>query len=437
MACHRHRLGILLQVDSPKQPFVDPALSAFSAECRPVLLSLRSAFRKLIAASPTPVNRATDLHRVLGVRASLAWQIFRAARADDLFACVEHIPLPDATQKLLEAARQRGFQADAILAASAAYLRFDELVLHHAGDRASFNTMISALTPGPGERADDRTDLAVRRAAFRANSQLWGLRSSLSYRCLIGDAHLPGIPLPRFIIQGSRGLRALRPARGLPVCRRTTSFTLAGDPKEFAADIASSSLLEDFCSVDLPRITTKFRGSFAHDYVSFVGVGLAANLDVFIATTFHDHPISDEPSLGVTSMIRVPTEEYIADMIVPAGTLDTASSTTRTFGCMEDVSAAETADEEYQLFHTRPATYLGTDLDALNDPAFPRCPELIRFMLRGIGMNHARYDIFRCRVRFPMLHTCIALDASRAAPSPASPSAATPKSTGTRPPPPR
>lgn len=382
---------------------------SFAAECARTLKALRASLRRLLAEAPTPIKRATDLQHALGVRASLAWQVFRVAKAEDASASVEHIPLADAMTKFFDAARKKGFPKHVVDHAVASYATFEAMIAQHAGSRSTLDAMIA----GMGGQNNEQIDLRARRAAFRAASQLWGLQSTLTYRCLIGGLAGPGLDMLSVIVQGSRGLRALRPNRALPICRRTTTWTRADNPEEFQAGVKGTSLLEDFCTDNLPRITTTVRGSVAHDYVTFVGMGLTAKLDIFLATKMNSVLDDSEPELGVTSMIRVPSEEFIADMLVPAGVLDPATVTVRTCGCTEDVSAAETALDEYLLAPPRPAMYLGTDLEALHDKSMPRCPEMLRFVLREIGQSRTPYDIFRCRVRFPTLHTCIALNALR------------------------
>jgi len=215
------------------------------------------------------------------------------------------------------------------------------------------------------------------------------------------------------IIQGSRKVRALRPNMSLPICRRTITMTSPLRDDEWKPKPTGVGLLEDFCSANLPRIVTKERGSVAHDFIAFSGVGNTNEIDVFLATKLRTALDDKEPELGVTSMIRTPCEEYVADLLVPAGVLNPKSAIIRVLGCMEDVSAAETASDEYRLAPPQPAAYLGTNIEALHDDVFARCPEMIRFVLRDLGRSRMTYDVFRARVRYPMLHTCIALDVMR------------------------
>lgn len=379
------------------------------SECRGVLSDFRAAAGRLIKAAPTRIDRATDLQVSLGINARLAWQFFRLANSEDVLASVGYIPLPDGMEKVLAAARRARFKPTAVEGAAKAYGRFEELSALHAGDRASFDAMVSGLQDG----ASEHIEATARRAAYRANAQLWGVQAMTTYRCLIAGAAGTGMESPSVIIQGSRGVHALRPRRRLPVCRRTITMTPDGEGAETVPEVVTSGLIEDFCSANLPRIKTRVHGSVAGDFIELTGLGLTARVDVFRSTMLRSPFDSDE--LGVTSMIRTPSEEYVADLVVPAGVVDPSTATVRVYGCLEDVPSAEPVSEEYLLASDHRVEYLGHDLDALELDSFKRCPELIRFVLRDIGRGRESFDLFRCRVRYPVLHTVYSLRVRRRA----------------------
>lgn len=388
-----------------------PKQLAFNSEFDRRVRSLRDALKRLFRTMPVAVKRATDLQLALGIRAPLAWQVFRFTNARESTAEIANLPLPDAMDRFLTASAKQPIPKTAVSAVRERYHEFQEMVERHAGDRATFDAMVSGLT----NEACEAVDLKSRRAAFRASASLWGMQARMTYRCLIGDIRENGREPLSAIIQGARQVRALRTNRSIPVCRRTITLTKAGRPDEWVPGAIAIGLLEDFCSPDLPRITTKIRGSVAHDFIEMKDVGLTARTDVFLATKLGYCLEDDDNQLGVTSMIRMPAEEYVADLLTPAGAMDPHSAIVRVLGCMEDVSAAETASDEYLLPSDHKAEYLGHDLDALNLEGLPRCAEQVRFVLRDMGRSRREHDIFRCRVRFPTLHTCIALDAFRPA----------------------
>ncbi len=378
--------------------------TSFVSECTIVLETLQRNVAALIATSPSSVNRATDLQTSLDIRASLAWQMFRLGNARAPIESVAHIPLADAMEKVLEAARQRGFQLEAIDATAASYARFMEMVATHAGDRATFDGMVSGLMAC----ASEQLDMKVRRAAFRANTQLWGMRAQTTYRCLIAAWDSSEGSPPSIIIQGTRKVRALRPNQSLPICRRTVTVTSYGDSTE-RTPATNVEVLHDYSSPDLPPLVSKVKGSFAHDFLTFNAVGLTAELDIFVATRLRPGVDSSEPELGVTSMIRLPSEEFIADLLVPAGVMNPKTARLRVCGCLEDVSAAENGPEEYVVPSDHQVDYLGRDPKSLGTESIPFCEDMVRTILRETGQNRREFDIFRCRIPYPTLHMCIGL----------------------------
>lgn len=364
----------------------------------------------MIDAAPGEIARATDLQHALSIRAPLAWQVFRLARSTSALGCVSYAPLPDAMAGVFEAARRARWPKAEVEGAERAYLAFEEFVKRHAGDRGTFDGMVSGLAGGSNEQVE----VKARRAAYRASAQLWGMQSAVTYRCLIASVTTEGAPSISAIIQGTRGARALRPGRSLPICRRTITMTMADESiPEITPEPKGTGLLEDFCSANLSRVTTKRRGSVAHDFIELSGVGLTAETDVFLFTKFGMGLDDTEPTIGLTSMIRVPTECFIADLLVPAGSMDPETAAVRVCGCLEDVSAAENAEPEYVLPSSHRAVHLGRSLDALLCKELPRCPELLRFVLRDLGRSREEFDLIRCRVMYPTLHTCVGLDVRR------------------------
>jgi hypothetical protein len=53
--------------------------------------------------------------------------------------------------------------------------------------------------------------------------------------------------------------------------------------------------------------------------------------------------------------------------------------------------------------------YLGTDLAALNTPALPRYAEMMEQLIGHMGWRGTEFDIYRCVVRYPILHTLVHL----------------------------
>lgn len=343
------------------------------------------------------------------VATSLAWQVFRASRSESLPEVARLVPLPDAMNIFLAAAEKKHFATSLLQRVRIAYDHFQHFVHTHAGTRSAFHAMIASLS----ENESEDTELKARRSATRANAELWGLRASLVYRCLIitgtpEEAHGASV-----ILQGTRKLQALKPNRTLPVCRRKVTVTLDADGVDRELIPMGTSILCEFSSDPLPEVTTQIKGDFAHDYTTLQHVGKTAEVDLFVSTRMPSVLDPDERQFGLTSMIRIPADHFVADLLLPQGLMDMNTAKYRSSGCLEDVSAAENGEARFHMHASRDGEYVGNDIDALHDSVFPRCPELMRFVLRELGASKVTFDIFRCHVKFPLLHSCIGFDVQR------------------------
>src|SRR5215813_12151856 len=91
----------------------------FEKQAAAVLSRLGRTMNGLIEAIPAAgkIRRATDLQKILGIRSTLAWQVFRLATAKSPIDEARGIPGPTAMERFLEAATKRrvpGRQVDEV-----------------------------------------------------------------------------------------------------------------------------------------------------------------------------------------------------------------------------------------------------------------------------------------------------------------------------------
>src|SRR5690606_20560982 len=105
--------------------------------------------------------RAADLDKALGVSRTLGWQIHRVANTSNPLEGGLYVPGMAAVQQALRGARAAGIAEQHLRRAAQAVAAFESFVERHAGDRATFATMINSLAGRNGEAID----LKARRAA--------------------------------------------------------------------------------------------------------------------------------------------------------------------------------------------------------------------------------------------------------------------------------
>jgi hypothetical protein len=158
----------------------------FEQQAALTLSQLRASLSALVGAigerTASEIRKAADLQRALGIRTTLAWQVYKFVQAADPLAEGSNVPGAGAMKRFLSAAATHGVPAIYIDECQTALDEFEELIEVHAGNRNAFDSMISGLAA----EGSAQIDAQQKRAAFRANSHLWGVRPgrSLAVSCI-------------------------------------------------------------------------------------------------------------------------------------------------------------------------------------------------------------------------------------------------------------
>ncbi len=395
---------------------LDPT-AAFEKDAREVLTEVRSAFGTLLEAIPGSVRRAAELQRRLGLDSALAWQVHRASTVIDALAVGRHLPGQAALNRVLDATRSVGVPEAAVEGAARAYSRFLELVEHHAGDRRSFDSMLASLT----ESGREQTDLKQRRAAFRANSHIWGLQARVLVATTIfypGDHSVDVLQ-----ITGAVDLRPLRPDVSI---RYSGLLRVMQDTSESKSEVVMNAfdgqdpgLIEAFCTRPLPELGFR-RVATGHVEMTITprGLGRSGTVTFFRRLLAHS-PIQNEPEQRYASnnLVTVPAELQLVDVLVPQDWVDRAGARSSSFGARHDPKLYTQQLPEDELAPPAPVEYLGRGLECLRTPDVARYPTLIEHVMDGLGWNAERLDAFRILVRYPVLHASTVLTVPASAPT--------------------
>src|SRR5262245_60755168 len=187
---------------------------SFEAAAAAVMTELQTSLSELLSSLQGTIRRAVDLERSLHLDKKLAWQVFRLANTTSLVEAV-NVPAPPSVRRLIDAARRRKVPRETVDRVAAAFERFEELVVHHAGDREGLNTLLSSTSSGK----NDQYEAKVRRSLFRANAFIWGSQVQTQIRTVIWhprpDAAFEDVAL----IMGDIGMQRLRESEPLSIVR--------------------------------------------------------------------------------------------------------------------------------------------------------------------------------------------------------------------------
>jgi hypothetical protein len=382
----------------------------FEGEAALVMSRVRRAFGRMIESLPGPPRRAGDLQRILGVDKALGWQIFRVGSGADPIGVGPYVPRSGPLAKAIRAAAARGVDKATIHEVEEAAAAFEGLVARHAGDRGAFDAMARGLQA----ESAGQVHLKDRRAAFRANSNLWGLNAQASYSCLIVHGGQREGTEDSMLIVGHAGIQKLRP--NVKVCfgytwgvrRSTNSGTGVGAP--VAASQLAVDFIGGFSTQPSPSLSTReIAPGRMESTFTLTGVGRSHALTYFvrhIARAASER--SDATWWGANNICRVPSEVSVHDILIPVGWSDPSTAAVATFGNLQEVERVRDRDQNDRMPCDDTLAHLGQELDRLRTPDVPRCPEMIAEVLREAGWDATRFDLYRCVVQYPILQAGVA-----------------------------
>lgn len=387
--------------------------TSFLDETAAVLGRVRAGLAEVIAAVPGPVTDSADLYRALRIQKTASWRIFKAATAADPLAAAPHVPTQAVLRKFFEAAAAKGVQPGKIESAARATEDLERLVAKHAGDRATFDSMIGALLDAEESR---QISLNHRRLVFRGLKHILGMQAQtlLKFFAIQPAAEDPNV-LDLARVEGIINLRQLRSdaplivSRACVVSQRGDIRRVRREPLGTVVGNERMSLLTEFCSKPLPEfVETEETSDVLQGELVSRGVGQCGAI-----TCFEGHVVrgigsrywsEDDPWSCACQKVRTPCEAVILDFLVREGTF--GGNQPQAASCCEHFH--ELRGENPWMQRSLPTTretvsYLGRGASVLQTQDFPRYPELARSVFDRLGWNDQAFDVYRCRIEYPVV----------------------------------
>jgi hypothetical protein len=389
---------------------------AFAEEAAAVLGRVRASLAEVIAAIPGPVADSADLHRALRIQKTASWRLFKAATAVDPLAAAPHVPTPAVLKKFFDAAAERGVGAGTIEVAARATADLELLVNKHAGDRATFDSMLSSLL---NEEESRQMSLSHRRSVFRGLKHILGMQAKtlLKFMAIQPSADPTMVDLAR--VEGIVSLRQLRSDAPLIVSRACVVGQegdirkVSREPLGTAIGDDRMSLLSEFCSDPLPefRQTEEPLDALQGELVSR-GVGRCSAITCFEGHVVREIGVRHRTAVDTWSCgcqkVRLPCEAVVLDVLVREGTY--GAKPPAAAACCEHFHelCGEKPWEHRNLPTTREnVSYLGRGASVLQTQDFPRYREMARYVFDQLGWNDEAFDVYRCRVEYPVVPSTV------------------------------
>lgn len=406
---------------TPGSPTIPPAWKDFQTDAEQVLHQLRTALSEVVASVPGRVSKPTDLQRALRVDLNVCCKVLKTISTPGVLPVGLHLPGIIALRSFLKAARKAGVGEAAVDAAMRATDAFNDLVNTHADDRTTFDSMISSLVV-----SDDAANITFqhRRATARGQAHLFGMQARAQFKCLLvqPSAQDPGL-LDLANLTGFVSLRLWRPTQTPIVLTPayttnddgTTTRSVRREPLDPSADhAAGATLLPQFCegpAVQLREVPT----TPGRVLGELVGVGIGNKAAV---TCVEGHlnrsavPRYKDPGNkigGHLAEIRVPCDTLFLDLLVREDTFGPLRPTVNM--CADHLAElrAPGTSAWQRLEPYESVEYLGKGTSVLYAPEYPRYPELGRYAFERLGWDAERFDVYRCRMEYPVLPSTVAI----------------------------
>lgn len=361
--------------------------------------ALSRALAGLLDALPADIQGPTDLARFLRLDTPLASRLLRLARASNVVEAVELMPTINQLRSAVVRAGE-SVSGPALAEANNALDRFQALVDELGGDQGWFESLASMHLSG-GVR---RVDLAHRRAAFKANSHLWGRTVdclSAVAVCYLAD---DGDSLDSVYNFGYIKARVLHPNRSFV---STTYTPLANNP-EAMKRIREPELLRDFSDLQEASVIRRYEEGRTHTEIRMQGERPTSPQTAVIRNFLPRFTALSHQECYYRMQITWPAARVHVDLAIEAGLSDPSSIILDAHANPKNPPAMSGDPGDQVPLHESAQVF--RNVDAVPPvPGVPRVPQLFDTSLEWAGLRGRRFDVYRCNIEYPMMHSIIRL----------------------------
>ncbi len=398
------------------------ATATFETDATSVLADCRAALSGVVNALPGAVQRPQDLARTLGIDKKLAWRIMNVIQSTDVFEAAQHLPGKSGVRIFLNAAGKLGAPEEVMGSVVEALEGYQRLVKVHAGDKASLELMLSSHV----RQGRQRIDLEQRRAAFRANSYIWGIQTKTLFRTYLLHPSDDGDLFDFVSLRGLVDLRRIR-ANTPWVIHKTKVVDDDGQPRRSVwpelldpsagdeDDPEAVPWLPRFCSTPLPQVRRlAVGGSHVHYEIMSDSVGNTGLSTCILGSAVRSAaPRYCEPNNDCVELVvraHLPAERLMFDQIVHRDLFGDHEPKLTVYGELTGETPPRSMDAARQeLPVVESAMFIGEGPAAMHATGIPRYTEIMEFAFQQMGWDARDFLVYRVEMQYPPIPTAIVL----------------------------
>lgn len=387
---------------------------AFIEALTPVLERVCRAFDACVAAVPARVRTAADLRRALDLDTRLSTQIVRIARSKEPIAIASQVPGRPSLKRFLERAAEQQVPESVLREVDEAVGEFERFVQAHAGDRVSFDSIVSNL----GAFGQDAIELQHRRAAFRAMSHLLGMQlGSYTRACIFRRGIEDGL-YDMAQVRGFADITRLRPGTPVPLFSAQLITTM-GDKldsrytresvfPEIQPGLAIGAV-PDVCDAALGSVRVVEEIGLLSAELHGDGLGNLSATELYF--TYVERSVPVRPgmpgdSFGINHSIAVPAERFVLDLIIEKGQMLAPLPLASVF--LNRTGRVATVYRQEDLMPIRPDVRRLRSMSDLTDDDVPaEYPTSVEMTVAKLGWSPQDFEVYRVMLDYPVFGTLI------------------------------